>query len=208
MTWLPTVSGLPVDLLAPMAHEVDFAEIAHALAHINRSAGNSREPVSVGLHTLIGLDFCPTAALRAKWLLHDAHEARLGDTTSPMTAALTAVATELYGPEVADQLAVVRHELEARHDAAIYAAAHLPFPDALEAQALKRVDLCALATERRDFYTRGPAPRPWPALDDPALGIRPGPKVWRWLPPVEVEMQLLACFRTHLPALQRGRRAS
>ncbi|WP_066918413.1 hypothetical protein [Methylobacterium sp. CCH5-D2] len=207
MTWMPTVTGLPVDLVHPKAHEVDFAEIAHALSHINRSAGNSREPVSVGLHTLIGLDFCPTASLRAKWLLHDAHEARLGDATSPFKAALTAVAIELYGPEVADQLAVVRHELEARHDGAIYAAAHLPFPDALEAQALKHADLRALATERRDFYTRGPAPRPW-AIDDPALGIRPGPKVWRFLPPIEVEERLLACFRTHLPALQRGRRAS
>ena len=37
--------------------------------------------------------------------------------------------------------------------------------------------------------------------------IVPGPKVWRCLPPAEVTDRLIAAFRTHLPALQRGRRA-
>lgn len=204
MTWLPSVNGLPIDLVAPRAVEVDFAEIAHALAHVNRFAGNAREPVSVGLHTLIGYDFV-APPLRAKWLLHDAHEARLGDTTAPAKEAAHAVAAELYGAGIADKIAEVRAELEARHDAAIHAAAGVVAPTAEERAALRVADLRALATERRDFTTRGPAPRPW-AID--TLGILPGAKVWRWMPPVAVEARLVVLFRAELPALARGRRAS
>ena len=207
MTWLFSSSGLPVELVTPSPHEVDFAEIAHALAHLNRSSGNVLIPVSVGLHTLIGLDLCPNAALRAHWLLHDGHEARLGDTTTPMKEATDAVAVELFGPETARRIDEVRRALEARHDAAIYAAAGLALPDAPTCAALKQVDRRALATERRDFYRRGPAPRPW-SIDTMVPPITPGPKVWRWLPPAEVAERLLSAFRTHLPALQRGRRAS
>lgn len=207
MTWMPSCNGLPIELATPSALQVDFAEIAHALSHLNRSSGNAMTPVSVGLHTLIGLDLCPTAAVRAHWLLHDCHEARLGDVTMPMKEATRWIAIDLFGPDVADRIDAVRRELEARHDAVIYAAAGLSRPDALTAQAVKLVDLRALATERRDFYRRGPAARPW-AIDAMAPPIQPGPKVWRWLPPAEVTERLIAAFRTHLPALQRGRRAS
>lgn len=207
MTWLPAPSGLSVELVHPQAAEVDFAEIAHALSHLNRSSGNSLTPVSVGLHTLIGLDLCPTAEVAAHWLLHDCHEARLGDTTSPMKEALAAVALELHGPLVAHAFAEVRRELERRHDAVIYAEAGLPLPGAMIVQAIKLVDLRALATERRDFYRRGPAPRPW-ILDTMQPPVAPGPRVWRWLAPDEVQARLMAAFRSHLPALRRGRRAS
>lgn len=207
MTWLPSCSGLPVELVTPTPREVDFAEIAHALAHLNRSSGNTLLPVSVALHTLIGLDLCPTASLRAHWLLHDGHEARLGDTTTPMKEATAAVAIALFDRETADRIVDVRRELERRHDAAIYEAAGLALPDPLVRQALRLVDLRALATERRDFYRRGPAPRPW-AIDTMTPPITPGPKAWRWLPPSEVADRLLAAFQSHLPALQRGRRAS
>ena len=211
MTWLPSCNGLPVELATPSALQVDFAEIAHALSHLNRSSGNSMTPVSVGLHTLIGLDLCPTAAVRAHWLLHDCHEARLGDVTTPMKEATRWIACDLLGGDrgasLADMIDDVRRELENRHDAAIYAAAGLARPDPLIAQAVKRVDLRALATERRDFYRRGPSPRAW-AIDGQAPPIDPGPKVWRWLSPVEVSDRLIEAVRIHLPALQRGRRAS
>lgn len=64
------------------------------------------------------------------------------------------------GTDLADMSDGVRRELEVRHDAAIYAAAGLACPDSLTAQAIKLVDLRALAAERRDFYRRRPAPRP------------------------------------------------
>ena len=211
MTWMPSCNGLPIELATPQALQVDFAEIAHALSHLNRSSGNAMTPVSVGLHTLIGLDLCATASLRAHWLLHDAHEARTGDVTSPMKEATRWIAIDMFGsdrgPDIADRIDEVRREIERRHDAAIYAAAGLARPDALTAQAIKHVDLRALATERRDFYRRGPAPRAW-AIDTITPPITPGPKVWRWHSPAEVADRLIEAFRTHLPALQRGRRAS
>lgn len=209
MTWMLTVSGRPFDLVNPTCQEVDFGEIAHALARLNRYSGNAATEVSVGLHLLIGLDLCPTAALRAHWLLHDGHESRIGDETRPVIDATRAVARELYDAETADRIDAVRAELRARHDAAIYTAAGLVFPDPLTLQALALIDLRTLATERRDFLRRGPKPwRPWPGLDDREPPIAPGPRVWRPLPPVEVETRLVSAFRTHLPALAQGRRAS
>ncbi len=187
--------------------EVDFAEIAHALAHLNRFSGNAMTPVSVGLHTLLGLDLCASATERVYWLLHDCHEARLGEVTTPMKAATAAIAAELYGADLAARIEDVRRTLERRHDQAIYRAAGLPLPDALVTYAIKAVDLRALATERRDFCRRGPSPRDW-AIDAMTPPVQPSPKVWRWLSPAEVSDRLIEAFRTHLPALQRGRRAS
>ncbi|RVU15209.1 hypothetical protein [Methylobacterium oryzihabitans] len=203
--WIPSVNGLPIDLVTPCAAQVDFAEIAWALSQIHRYAGNARSPVSVGLHTLIGLDLCPLS-LRPLWLLHDAHEARLGDWTTPAVDALGAVATEMFGEAFAAQMASVRRALAERHDAVIHRAAGLPLPGIALREAIHTVDLRALATERRDFLRAMPAAvrRPW-AID--ALGIGPGPKVWRPLPATEVEMRLMACFNTHLPALMPGRAA-
>ncbi|HVL72777.1 MAG TPA: hypothetical protein VM434_12960 [Beijerinckiaceae bacterium] len=195
MTWLPSRSGRPIELLAPRVDEVDFAELAHALAHLNRSSGNPPVPVSVGLHTLVGCDLAPEA-LRPWWLLHDAHEARTGEVTSPAKEALAAIARELAGERGAGFLAEVRHEFEARHDAAIHAAAGLPLPTDAQKSALKRIDLAALATERRDFY--GPQQRAW-CID--AAGIAPGKRVWRWRAPDKVADELLALFRAYLPAL-------
>lgn len=208
MTWIPTVSGRAIDLVHPTAGEVDFGEIAHALARLNRYSGNAALEVSVGLHLLIGLDLCPTATLRAHWLLHDGHESRLGDETRPVRTATRAVAEQMFDSETADRIEAVRAELRARHDVAIYTAAGLSFPDALTRAAIDLIDLRALATERRDFLRRGSNPRPWSGLDDREPPILPATRVWRPLPPVEVETRLVAAFRTHLPALALGRRAS
>lgn len=208
MTWMPTVSGRPIDLVKPCPSEVDFAEEAYALARINRYGGHARITVSVGMHLLIGIDFCPTANLKAHWLLHDGHETRLGDPTRPVQAAERAVAVEMFGNETADRFEAVRAELRARHDAAIYNAAGLLFPDALTLQAIRLADLRALATERRDFLTRGARPRPWPGLDDRQPPIEPGSRVWRPLPVDEVETRLVGLFRTFLPGLAKTRRAS
>lgn len=84
-----TVSGVNVDLLAPDWRDFDLAEIAGALARINSYAGHARRPVSVAQHSLlVGELVNPRWRLPA--LLHDAHEAFLGDWTRPGIEALVA----------------------------------------------------------------------------------------------------------------------
>ncbi|GJD51114.1 hypothetical protein OPKNFCMD_3865 [Methylobacterium crusticola] len=203
--WLPAASGLPVDLVTPTRDQVDFQDLAHALAHLNRYAGHARTPVSVGLHLLVGLDLCPSA-LRPWWLLHDAHETRTGELPSPTKAALSQIAAAMFGDVLAEQMMEVCLVFEARHDAAIHSAAGLPLPTPEQCEALMQVDLRALATERRDFLAAMPKAyrRPW-FID--TLGVLPGPKVWRPMAPADVAIKLYALFTTHLPALQAGRAA-
>ncbi|MGH1575231.1 hypothetical protein ACRAWG_37030 [Methylobacterium sp. P31] len=96
---MPSCYSLAVELATPAPRQGDFAEIAHALSQLNRSSGSSLTPVLAGLRTLISRDFCPTAAVRARWLLHDCHKARLGDVSTPMKLATRWIACDLLRSE-------------------------------------------------------------------------------------------------------------
>ena len=194
MTWLPTLTGQPIDILVPQAVEVDFPALAHAMARLNRFNGHAQTVVSVGLHTLIGLVIAPEA-IRPWWLLHDAHETRTGEVATPVKDALDTLARERFGPVVAEQIRQVRETLEDRHDAAIHAAAGLEMPTAAQRAEIKRIDLVALATEKRDFLA--PCPRPW-WID--GAGITAHPLKRRWLAPDKVTDQLVEAFDRYLPA--------
>lgn len=202
MTWIPSVLGTPIELVDPTPAQVNFANMAWALAHTNRYSGHPVQPVSVGLHLLIGLDLAPPT-LKALWLVHDGHEERTGDTTSPAKEALEVYAARLYGTKVAGQIAAARKAFEVAHDRAIHTAAGLDLPTEEQAAALKRLDLVCLATERRQFMR--PCSRPW-WID--SAGIEAAPKAVRWIAPDAVADKLLAAFQQHLPALKgQGRRA-
>jgi hypothetical protein len=88
-------------------------------------------------------------------LLHDAHEAYLGDWSSPLIAALGS-----RYPQA--KLAVV--ELRSDFDAAIAEWAGIRRAQ-LTHPLVKRADLELLETERRDLL--GPPPRDWLPLPDP-----------------------------------------
>lgn len=153
MTEVMTVSGGLWSLLAPRADAVIWPDIAESLAKICRFGGHARHHYSVAQHSVLVADLLPPA-LRAYGLLHDAHEAFLGDVTRPLKRAL---ATLGEGRAMA--------ELTRRADAAIHAAAHLPWPlSAADAAAVKAADNIALATEARDL-----------------MAAKPG--VWDFLPP-------------------------
>ncbi|GJD65150.1 hypothetical protein [Methylobacterium frigidaeris] len=196
MTWLPTRSGVPISLVEPTAAEVDFAELAWSLANLNRFAGHPQTTVSVGLHTLIGLNIAPPP-LKAHWLLHDAHESRTGDVTSPAKDSLDHLARLRFGPEVAEQIRTVRQQFEQIHDVAIHAAAGLDMPTAAQRETIKQIDLIALATEKRWFCA--PCPRPW-FID--GAGIQSLATKPKWMPPDRVADALLQAFLRHLPALK------
>lgn len=177
MTWLQTRSGRAFDLLRPEPHMVDFeADVAVALGRIPRFTGHTRDAAySVAQHCVIGADvlLCETGdiALAIAFLLHDAHEAFVGDIATPIVDALSVHLTidddgherEVSAPWVKAQIAAMK----ARIDRAIYRAAGVPWP--LPPQVRRTVKLMdrRLLRAERDWLL-GPSPRPWGADIDNA----------------------------------------
>ena len=140
MTAVMTLSGRLWPLLAPRPDDVVWPDIAESLAKICRFGGHTRLHYSVAQHSVLVADLLPPA-LRAYGLLHDAHEAFLGDITRPMRMALAALGE-----------GAALDELTRRADAAIHAAAGLPWPlSPADEAAVKAADTIALATEARDL---------------------------------------------------------
>jgi len=195
MTWMASVSGASVELLHPKADEVNFRDIASSLSQINRYNGHFAKPITVAQHLIIG---CEIAApeLRPWWLLHDAHEERVGDVTTPIKETWSALAREMFGDPAAEMIERIRKEFERRHDAVIHQAAGLPLPTKDQRIEIKRVDWITLATERRDFLPH--QQRTW-WLDQ--YRIQPHSRVYRPLPAPKAAEQLFRLFNTYLPAL-------
>lgn len=201
MTWAASISGRPIELLHPRVDEVDFKDLADALAHLNRYAGNAQTPVSVGMHLIIGCDIAP-APLRPWWLAHDLHEPRTSEVTSPAKETLSAIAFEMYGRSGAEIVERTRKEFERRHDEVIHAAAGLAMPTEAQKREIKRIDLIALATEKRDFHSPDQR-RPWfTDLQDIEPFRR---KEYRWKPPIDVAGELLRRFRLYFPSVNARR---
>lgn len=198
--WMQSLTGRAIDLVDPVPEQVDFCEIAEQLARINRYCGASDFPVSVAQHTIIAFECAQKAA--APWaLLHDAHEARIGDITSPAKRALSVIARDILGKNAGryEETIVIRamSELKRRHDHAIHEAAGLMLPSLAILREIERADAMALQTERRDFLRR--CEKPWPVRGDAC--VAPSKKSYRPLSIAASADQLFALFCSHLPAL-------
>lgn len=145
MTWIQTVHGRPIDLLTPDLSLMTIDEIAHALARIGRFSGHTQSQFaySVAQHSVLVAMHVP-AEDRLAALMHDAHEAILGDWTTPVKQALK----ELGGWAALKSLeGLVIGAVRAR-----WGLGDLP-------RSVKCSDLQALVTERRDLL--GAEARPW-----------------------------------------------
>lgn len=195
MTWMASVSGASVELLHPKVNEVNFRDIATGLSGINRYNGHFAKTITVAQHLIIGCEIAPPE-LRPWWLLHDAHEERVGDVTTPVKETWNSLAREMFGDPAGVMIERVRKEFERRHDTVIHQAAGLPLPTKAQKAEIKRIDWITLATERRDFLPR--QERPW-WFD--RYCIQPHSRVYRPLPAPKAAEQLYALFCTYLPAL-------
>jgi len=173
MTWNQTRSGQAFDLLAPDPTSIVLEDVAHALACLNRYVGHAVVPYSVAQHSVLGVRVLraqghPVGTQR-EFLLHDAHEAYVGDVASPVKRALRAIWFGYPDSDHSDPWTL----LEERARLAVAARFKIP---RVVSPAVKAMDLSMLVTEARDLMS--PPPRPWgiPAepLDD--LRIRP----WGW----------------------------
>lgn len=198
-TILTTASGRNVDLLAPTASDIDFADIAEQLAKENRYNGATPDiAYSVAQHLVIGADaiFDTTkdAKATAYFLLHDAPEAYLKDDTTPKKRALATIAETQFGA-LASSIMQAFDALTARWDIAIHAAAGLPWPMPGEIENLVHAyDKTMLVTEWRDMMIVLP-----PFNADGVVTLKTKIVAWDWH---VAERALKRRFTMFLPALK------
>lgn len=164
--WMLTASGAEYHLGGARALMPDNApridDIAHALAQINRFNGHTTRPYSVAEHSLLVADVAAwrgaSAVVELAALLHDAHEAYVGDMPSPTKWLMGGVWVSLEAPHIAQ----------------VRATFNIKTASAAARYEIKRCDIIALATERRDLTAFNPAThRPWAILDTPGMLIEP-----------------------------------
>ena len=151
--WVVTPTGSAVHLLQPRPESVRLLDIATQLARLPRYNGGTKigHGTTVATHSVMVMYFMPSGTPpidRLHALLHDAHEAYIGDITTPLERAIAV----LSGSEA------VSH-LKARLHLAIEQAAGIGRPDPLTAAAVRLADRQALAVEKRDLI-HSDAP-PW-----------------------------------------------
>ncbi len=165
--YVSTFSGNRFYPLVPRIDHVTIEDIAHGLAFQCRFNGQTSEFYSVAQHSLVVASLVPTD-LRLAALLHDAAEAYLGDMVKPLKVLLPAFAA------IEDQVSAI-----------IADAFGIDFSDYAP---IKRADLIALATEKRDLMPHS-AER-WAYLDD----IRPLPQRIVTMSPGEAKREFLIEF--------------
>ncbi|NHR08383.1 phosphohydrolase [Chromobacterium haemolyticum] len=150
MSWILTHSGTAFDPINPNPAAININDIAHALSHICRFNGHTREFYSVAQHSCIVSNIVPTELALAA-LLHDASEAFICDVASPVKPHL-------------EGYVCIEHRI-------MLAVAHAfdIDPALFRHPEIKRADLVALATEKRDLMPAHHAP--WPCL----AGLSPLP---------------------------------
>jgi hypothetical protein len=155
--WLQTASGKAFDLREPTPEMVDVIDVAIGLSNIARY--NGQVPFfSVAEHS-VRCSFAPeatTTRLQFLALLHDAHEAYVGDVTAPLKQAMRATASYL-----SDGYTDASHydscEEEAESAVAKAFAAH---PLVEEQPIIRTIDMRMCATEALLLHMQ-PPPHPW-----------------------------------------------
>ncbi|QUS57338.1 hypothetical protein [Pseudovibrio brasiliensis] len=166
MTTITTRYGRTWDLLNPQACAVSFWEIAEVLARIPRFNGHTQLPYSVAQHCCLAHDHvCEEdhPELRLLALLHDAHEAYIGDIVTPVKKALNTLIDE-------DQLEVWLETLKVIHDYAIRKAAGIGCVGSLDdLKRVKEVDTKLLLNEQCQLMHASPS---WDE-SEPDIAIKP-----------------------------------
>lgn len=157
MNWIVTADGHEASLEFPVHADYEIERIAHSLAQINRFNGHACRPYSVAEHSLLVLDIAQRYLkldVNAQFaaLMHDAHEAFVGDVSTPMK--------DLLGT------AMRRIELRHSHMVSLQYGFHVALT--MNHHELKLADLLALRVEREQLLPmvkpdRSPS-TPWPVL--------------------------------------------
>jgi hypothetical protein len=200
-TVLMLANGHGIDLIDPQPADIDFASFAEQLAKEARFNGATPGVAySVAEHLVRGADAILRTSgdrqLAAYWSLHDAHEAVLKDDTTPKKRAIAELCAQQFGI-LAEHVLATFDRLTDRHDAAIHAAAGLPWPMPADMAAqVKAWDLTLFVTEWRDLMRARTHPDWTPYRD-----ITPLPETIRPWPWPFARLALQVRWRRLLPAL-------
>lgn len=168
MSWTLTITGREHYLSGYKAVAPDnvpgLPEIAHSLAQINRFTGHCKRPYNVAEHSMLVYSFAVAdgadTKLKFAALMHDAHESICGDMATPIKREVGHAwdAFEHY-----QQFRLLEHYL-------------LGGVSRSHEHEIRRWDLEALATERRDLTAFNPALHAtWPVIDTPGNKVLPAP---------------------------------
>jgi uncharacterized protein len=164
-TWMQTRTGKAFDLVHPDHRLVDFErDVAPALGKLARYAGHTvcDWPYTVAQHCELGAYslYGKTGSdrLAALFLLHDAHEAYMGDVTTPVACALEELGVRTGPPRGDEAVKWAIRNLKYRLDWAIHKAAGVPMPTAAEAAVIEAHDIAMMAAERQVLMVRSPLP--------------------------------------------------
>jgi hypothetical protein len=143
---------------------VRLSDIAHHLSLINRFTGATTRPYSVAEHSLLCADIAEhegaPAGLQMAMLMHDAHEAYTTDLSSPAKVAVNCYSMGAGGVQAWSMFEDVHANNVRDHF-------NLRSVFAGYKRDIRRIDLVALATERRDVTAYCPkANGPWAVLND------------------------------------------
>lgn len=142
MPWIQTFSGRKVDLLDPQPESIFLHDIAWSLSRLCRFGGhtNTDQIYSVAQHSYhVSYEVPAEHALAG--LMHDAHEAYLGDITRPVKD----VIEQLTGGAFA--------RFETKLQLAVFEAFGIAWPIP---ETVNEADLTLLATERKRVLNKSP----------------------------------------------------
>lgn len=162
--WCHTASGNAFYLLNPKSSQIDFInDIAPQLSRQTRFNGATKSILySIAQHCVIGADVIfketrdPVAATH--FLVHDAHEAFLGDLTTPVAKALSELGRQMGIGSLGNDISHVISTLKNKIDNAIYEAAGINGPSKEMKIIIKNMDLRMIATEKRDLLNKSKLP--------------------------------------------------
>lgn len=153
--YMLTASGKHFDLLDPKPEQVDHHDIFAAISKLCRFTGHCSELYTVGHHSLLVMSLVPEE-FRFEALMHDGHEAHVGDDSTPKKEALSYIDGGAYRKLVRRAASAVRER---------YA-----LPIALSPE-VKRADIVALGLEKRWFMPEDY--EAWPVLEGVELPVLP-----------------------------------
>jgi len=170
-----TIDG-SIDLCDLREADLSASRIADGLARINRFNGRTPVPWSVASHSVLVSHLCPQG-LEGWGLLHDAHEAFLGDIATPSVDFIDRFDGLPQPRAVSDALMRAKHAMDQR----IAAAWSWSYDGALEP--LFRADMIALDAEMFWFFGESPqtvGPEYEDAFDRAVSHIHELPKDTAW----------------------------